>query len=186
MDKKKLRRAIHSMLVAIEGEPLRQPLLETPLRAQRGFEEMLSGYDVDIPSLFKVFDGEGKDQIVITRGIETYSFCEHHVLPFFIRASVAYLPKDRVIGVSKMGRLVNAYAHRLQLQERLTEQVAKAIMDNLQPQGVGVVIVGEHLCMRARGVKNPESEVVTSVMLGEFRENHDLKHEVLELLRNTR
>ena len=182
MDRVRLQAAVLEMLKAIEGEEVRPQLLETPERMQRGLSEMLSGYGVDIRGLFKVFDGEGTDQLVIVRNIHTYSVCEHHLASVEIKASVAYLPIKKVIGVSKMARLVEAYAHRLQLQERITQQVGEALMHYLQPAGAGVVIVGNHLCMRARGVKSPESEVVTSVMLGEFRESPSLKQEVMSLL----
>ena len=182
MDKARILQATMELLKAIEGEEIRPQLLDTPLRVQRALIEMLDGYDTNIDSLFKSFDGEGKGQVVITRNIGTFSICEHHLLPFQVCASVAYLPKDRVIGVSKMARLVRAYAHRLQLQERLTEQIGYALMEHLKPQGAGVIIVGKHLCMRARGVKDSESEVVTSVMLGNFRESSELKQEVISLM----
>ncbi len=182
IDKVRLQAAVLEMLKAIEGEEVRPQLLETPERVQRGLEEMLNGYGVEIEKLFKVFDGEGTDQLVIVRNIHTFSFCEHHLIPIELRASVAYLPVNKVIGVSKMARLVEAYAHRLQLQERLTRQIGDALMQYLNPEGAGVVIVGNHLCMRARGVKSPESEVVTSVMLGSFRESPSLKQEVTSLL----
>jgi len=173
---------IRSILEKIEGGPLRSALEETPRRVQVALEEMLSGYSVDIDSLFKTFDGEGKDQLVIARKIHAYSTCEHHLLPFEISVSVAYLPIDKVIGVSKMVRLVLAFARRLQLQERLTEQIAETLMERLNPAGVAVVIKGEHLCMRMRGVKSEEAEVVTSVMLGKFREEASLRAEFLHLI----
>jgi GTP cyclohydrolase I len=143
---------------------------------------MLSGYNVDIDSLFKTFDGEGKDQIVVAKDIEVWSCCEHHLLPFHCSVSVAYLPVKRVIGVSKIARLVQAYAHRFQIQERITSQIGETLMSKLQPQGVAVVIHGEHLCMQARGAKVPSSSVVTSVMLGQFRLERTLRMEVLSLL----
>ena len=164
-----------------DGE-LRAALKETPSRVEKAWGEMLNGYDIDINSLFKTFDGEGKDQIVAVTNINDYSICEHHLLPFFIDASVIYLPKDKVIGVSKMERLVRAYSHRLQLQERLTEQVATALMTHLQPEGAACIIRGQHLCMRARGVKSASSQVVTSVMLGKFRDDSALRAEVISLV----
>jgi len=181
-DSSKVIPAVQMLLEAIEGEPLRPQLLETPNRVMRALEEMLDGYNVEIDSLFKTFDDEGQDQIVVVKNIQTYSVCEHHLLPFLIQASVAYLPIDKVIGTSKIERLVLAFSHRLQLQERITNQVANTLMDKLQPQGVAVVIEGKHLCMRARGVKSKDSKVVTSVMLGEFRENPVLRQEFLSLV----
>jgi len=182
MDTGKIRDAVSTILLSIEEGPLREELLETPRRVAHAFEEMLSGYSVDIDALFQTFDGEGQDQLVIVRDIEAWSICEHHLLPFQICASVGYLPDDKVIGVSKIERLVLAYAHRLQLQERITEQVANTLMKMLQPRGVAVVIKGKHLCMRARGVRSKNSEVVTSVMLGHFRDNPTLRNEFLHLV----
>ena len=181
-DEQELRDSIRKILESIDGTPLRHQLLETPNRVVKAMSEIFDGYQVDIDSLFTSFDGEGKDQIVVVKDIETWSVCEHHLLPFHLQVAVAYLPFDRVIGVSKIERLVHAYAHRLQLQERITEQVANTLMDKLRPQGVGVIIEGEHLCMRMRGVKGT-GKVVTSVMLGEFRESPGLRQELLGVLR---
>ena len=173
---------IRDLLYQIEGQPLRPDLEETPDRVVRALEEMLDGYNVDIPALFKVSDGEGQDQIVALRDIETWSICQHHLLPFRCRIHVAYLPIDKVIGASKMERLCHAYAHRLQLQERIAKQIAETLMENLKPQGVAVVIHGEHLCMRCRGVKSSTSQLVNSVMFGAFRDESTLRMEVLSLL----
>ena len=174
--------AILMLLGAIEGGPLRAELLETPYRVQKALEEMLDGYGTDIDDIIKVFDGEGKDQIIIVKDIHAWSYCEHHLLPFSIKVAVGYLPKERVLGVSKIERLVLAFAHRLQLQERITEQVARTLMNKLQPYGVAVVAEGEHLCMRCRGIKSKDSKVVTSIMLGAFREDATLRLEFLSLL----
>lgn len=185
-DSVRIQNLITELLICIEGDPIRPPLLETPRRVASALEEILDGYAVDIPNLFKTFEGEGQDQIVVVKDICSYSICEHHVLPFYIRASVAYLPVEKVIGASKIERVVNAYAHRLQLQERIARQVADSIMKYLQPRGVGVIIEGEHLCMRCRGVKSRESKMVNSVMLGDFRTEGSLRMEVLSLLGATR
>ena len=178
----KVMTAVHDLLEVIEGAPLRPQLLETPRRVQRMLGEILSGYSVDIPALFKTFDGEGEGQIVIAKNVRSWSLCEHHCLPFYATVSVGYLPKDRVIGASKLERLVHAYAHRLQLQERLTRQIAQELMDRLEPEGVGVIVQGEHLCMRMRGVKSEETTIITSVMLGEFREDPAMRAEFLQLI----
>jgi len=181
-DKPKIISAVLMLLDAIEGKPLRKELLETPNRVQRAFEELFDGYNTDIDALFKTFDGEGKDQIVAVKDIKFTSTCEHHLMLFSGVAHVAYLPKGKAIGASKIPRLVLAYAHRLQIQERITEQVANTLMEKLQPQGVAVIIQGEHACMRCRGVRSEESKLVTSVMLGLFRDDAVTKQEVLALL----
>jgi len=174
--------AVKSILMSIEGAPLREELLETPRRVQKSFEEMLDGYNVDIDSLLKSFDDEGKDQIVIASDIEFVSLCEHHLLPFTGVAHVGYLPKDKVIGISKIPRLVLAFAHRLQLQERLTKQVAYTLMESLEPHGVAVVTIAEHSCMRCRGVKSTKAKVICSEMIGKFREDIPLRQEFLTLI----
>ena len=175
--------AVRTLLEVIEGEPLRQGISETPDRVMRAYDEMFDGYDVDIGKLLsKTFQENGSDQIVSMRDIEFWSTCEHHILPFHGYAHIAYLPTNKVLGASKLERLVMAYAHRLQLQERITRQVADALMQYLQPLGVAVIIHGEHLCMRCRGVKSSSSQIVTSVMLGEFRTNQAMRMEVLSLL----
>ena len=181
-DKPKVASAIRTILEAVEGRSLRPELLETPSRVIRALEEMLDGYSVDIDGLFKTSDDEGKDQIVVVRDITFTSWCEHHFLPWMGRAHIAYLPVTQVLGVSKIGRLVLAYAHRLQLQERLTKQVAYTLMEKLNPHGVAVIIIGEHTCMRCRGVRLSESQVMSSEMLGAFRQNAALRAEVLSLL----
>jgi len=173
---------VRQILKAIEGPTLRKDLERTPIRVQKSYEEMIDGYNVNIESLFTTSDGEGMDQIVAMRNITGWSLCEHHLLPFSFIAHVAYLPRDRVIGASKLERLVIAYAHRLQLQERITRQVADALMNYLNPRGVAVIIIGEHLCTRCRGVKSPSSELVSSIMLGSFREEQSARIEVLSLL----
>lgn len=167
----------------IEGiGDIRPPLEKTPNRVARSFAEMLDGYAVNIPELFFGEDGEGQDQIVVVKNIDFVSICEHHLLPFEGHADIAYLPKDKVIGVSKMARLTNAFAHRLQLQERLTKQLAYCVYDNLKPLGVGVVLKGSHACMRCRGVRSHDATVITSEMLGTFRQEASMRLEILSLL----
>jgi len=192
MNLKKTSNLIHALLYEIEGHPLRPELEATPDRVVRALEELLDGYKTNIEELFTTFNdeesippnnGEGiYDQIVAVKNIEAWSWCEHHLLPFHINASIAYLPRDKVIGASKIPRLVLAYAHRLQLQERITRQIANAIMSNLEPHGVAVIITGEHSCMRIRGVRAESSQLITSVMLGAFRDNQSTRLEVLSLL----
>ena len=169
------------LLIELEGQ-IRPGTLETPERVERAWAEMLDGYKVDIPGLFKKFDGEGLDQIVAARSIPFVSFCEHHLLIFEGVAHVAYLPSDCAVGASKLARIVIAYAHRLQIQERMTEQIAHTIEQYLHPRGVAVIIEAKHSCMSCRGVRAVGAEFITSIMLGRFRDNESSRLEVLSLL----
>ena len=181
MNKVIAQACITQLLHEIEGPILRHDLTNTPERAVKALEEMLDGYQVDVDSLFRTFDGEGQDQIVIAKDIPFYSFCEHHLLLFSGKGHIAYLPREKVLGASKLPRILTAYAHRLQLQERITRQVADAIMNHLQPYGVAVILEAKHACIVCRGVKS-DCSFVTSVMLGTFRENETTRLEVLSLL----
>jgi len=174
--------AVRRLLEYIGEDCNREGLLKTPQRVVKAYDEMLDGYTSNIDALFTTFDGEGRDQIIAVKDISFVSMCEHHMLPFTGLAHVAYLPVNKVIGASKIPRLVAAFAHRLQIQERLTEQVASTLMDKLQPAGVAVIIQATHECMRCRGIKCATSKLVTSVMLGEFRNDVNTKQEVLALL----
>ena len=175
-------RLITELLKTIEGPELRPGLKETPDRVQRALTEMLDGYNTNLDNIFKTFDGEGTDQIVAVENISFTSLCEHHLLPFHGVVHIAYLPNGKAIGASKLPRLVNAFAHRLQIQERITEQIGKTLMEKLNPFGVAVIIKAEHSCMICRGVKATGSKLTTSVMLGTFRENQAQRMEVLALL----
>lgn len=178
-----VEQAVTDILVSIEKKvPLRPGIVETPKRVAKAYEEMFNGYNIDIERLFKTFDDEGKDQIVAIKDIKFTSMCEHHMLPFTGYAHVAYLPDKEVIGASKLPRLVLAYAHRLQLQERITQQVADALQQYLKPRGVAVIIQAQHSCMSCRGVKCEEGKLVTSVMHGLFKDDPVTKQEVLALL----
>jgi GTP cyclohydrolase I len=180
--KSSTKKIIESLVLQIEGvDTLRPGMIETPDRVCRALDELFDGYKTNIDSLFKVFDGEGTDQIVSIKDHKTTSFCEHHCLPFEISVDVAYLPNKKAIGASKLPRLVNAYAHRFQIQERIAEQVAHTLMDKLKPKGVCVIIHGSHACMKCRGVKS-DSIMVNSIMLGAFRKNQASRMEVLSLL----
>ena len=176
--------AFHGILRELGEDPKRDGLLRTPLRVARSLRFLTSGYHQDVErvlngALFSV----GYDEMVIVRDIEVFSLCEHHLLPFFGRCHVAYLPRRKVIGLSKIPRLVDVFAHRLQVQERLTTQIAETIMTKLRPQGVGVVIEARHLCMIMRGVEKQNSVAVTSAMLGVFRESAQTRQEFLNLVR---
>lgn len=177
---------IYRELLGRMGEDAsRDGLVRTPERVQRSMEFLTKGYAEDPSQILRgaLFDVD-YDEMVIVKDVEVFSLCEHHMLPFFGKVHVAYLPKGKVIGLSKIPRLVDVFARRLQVQERLTRQIADAIHDAIEPQGVGVVIEARHLCMMMRGVEKQHSSTVTSAMLGEFRNNQQTRHEFLSLVRN--
>jgi GTP cyclohydrolase I len=177
--------AIRSLLAALGEDPTREGLRETPRRVEKSLRFLTSGYDTDLDSLLNnaLFTVE-YNEMVIVRNIDFYSLCEHHMLPFFGRCHVAYLPDRRVIGLSKIPRVVDAFARRLQVQERLTSQVAETIRDKVHPHGVAVVMEATHLCMAMRGVAKQNSVTVTSAMLGVFHTDARTRHEFLELIRH--
>lgn len=173
-------RAVHSILVNVGEDPDREGLLRTPERVANMYEEILEGYTIDPVALVNdaLFD-VGYDEMVVVKDIEFFSMCEHHMLPFFGRAHVAYVPRDRVIGLSKIPRIVDMYARRLQVQERMTRQIADVINEILQPQGVAVVVEASHLCSMMRGVQKEHARMVTSAMFGCFRKNEKTRNEFL-------
>ncbi|MBK1834417.1 GTP cyclohydrolase I FolE [Roseibacillus ishigakijimensis] len=184
VDHKRIAKAVKEILAAIGEDPERDGLQDTPLRVARYFEEVCGGLHEDpAEHLNKTFEVD-HDEIIIVRDITFYSICEHHLVPFFGRAHVAYLPQPdgRITGLSKLARLVDGYAKRPQVQERLTGQVADAIERKLQPRGVAVVLEAQHMCMSMRGIKKPGSETVTSSMRGIFRNNPASREEVLQLI----
>jgi GTP cyclohydrolase I len=164
-------------------DPSRQGLLATPARVEKSMAYLTRGYDEDPTKILRgaLFD-EDYDEMVIVKDIEMFSLCEHHMLPFFGKVHVAYIPKGKVIGLSKIPRLVEVFSRRLQVQERLTRQIADAIQDAIQPQGVGVVIEARHLCMMMRGIEKQNSSTVTSAMVGCFRQK-ETRLEFLSLVR---
>jgi GTP cyclohydrolase I len=175
---------LYRELIARFGEdPTRDGLLRTPERVQHAMEFLTRGYQQDAGEILRgaMFDVD-YDEMVIVKDVEVFSLCEHHMLPFFGRVHVAYIPNGKVIGLSKIPRLVDVFARRLQVQERLTREIADAIEDAIDPQGVGVVIEARHLCMMMRGVEKQHSSTVTSAMLGAFRENQQTRHEFLSLV----
>jgi len=168
-DRERIERAVREILIAIGEDPDREGLKDTPRRVAKMYEEVLSGYS-DSPENHLVLFTEKYDEMIIVKDIPIYSMCEHHMLPFFGKAHVAYIPGDsKVTGLSKLARIVDVYAKRLQLQERMTEQIADAIMEKLKARGVMVVIEAQHLCMIMRGVKKPGSYTVTSAVKGVMR-----------------
>jgi GTP cyclohydrolase I len=175
-------------IIRLVGEdPEREGLRKTPERYEKALKFLTSGYH---QSVDHVLNGATfsvcYDEMVVVKDIEIYSLCEHHLLPFFGKCHVAYLPNQKVVGLSKVARLVNMYARRLQIQERLTHQIARTIEEQLNPQGVGVIIEARHLCMAMRGVEKQNSLAVTSAMLGAFRDNKETRDEFLSLVKGTK
>lgn len=168
------------ILTAVGEDPGREGLQNTPARVARSYEELLSGYRVDATKLINnaLFDVDYRDMVIV-KNIEFYSLCEHHMLPFYGHVSVAYIPNQKVIGLSKIPRIVDMFARRLQVQERMTRQIAEFIDEVLQPMGVAVVAEGVHMCSMMRGVKKADSSMTTSAMLGQFRENNLTRSEFL-------
>ena len=154
---------IKDILSHIGDNAYREGLLETPARVIKSWKELYSGYDQDPESVFKTFENEGFDNMVICKDIEFYSMCEHHMLPFFGKAHVGYIPNDKIIGLSKLARLTNIFSRRLQNQERLTDQIAKTLIDRLDAKGAGVIIEGKHFCMMSRGVQSVRQEFLTLI-----------------------
>jgi len=185
MDKKKLQKAVLMILEAIGEDPERKDLLGTPERVAEMYEEILLGQSLDPRKELEVLLEQRHEEIVLVKGIPLYSICEHHLLPFIGRAHVAYIPKGgRVTGLSKIARVVEILSKRLQVQERLTTQVASVIMEKLRPLGVMVVIEAEHLCMSMRGIKKPGILTVTSAVRGIFKENEKTRAETLALMKS--
>ena len=176
---------ITRLLVELGEDPAREGLVRTPTRVEKALKFLTGGYDADIDEILNgaLFDVD-YSEMVIVRDIDFYSLCEHHLLPFFGKCHVAYIPNRRVIGLSKLPRLVDVFARRLQLQERMTNEIAETIRTKISPLGVAVVCEGTHLCMAMRGVEKQNSYTITSAMLGAFRENARTRMEFLELLKH--
>ena len=182
VDVERIERAVREILEAVGEDPGRETLADTPARVARMYRELFAGLAVDPGEHLRVGFEEGHQEMVILRDIPFYSICEHHLLPFHGRVHVGYIPAGRVVGVSKLARVVDAYAKRPQLQERLTSQIADCIMEGIQPDGVAVVVSAEHLCMTMRGVKKPGTTVVTSATRGKFRSRGPTRSEFLSLV----
>lgn len=183
-DRASVEDAFRTIIRWTGDDPERDGLIETPARVARAFEEFFAGYGQDpVLILQKTFEEtEGYDEMIVLRGIRFESHCEHHLAPIIGRAWVAYVPDGRVVGISKLARVVEAYAKRLQIQERMTAQIANTITDVLEPQGVGVIIKAAHHCMTTRGVHKPDTDLVTSRMLGCFRDNPLTRQEFLAMV----
>jgi GTP cyclohydrolase IA len=176
--------AVREILTSVGEDPQREGLRRTPDRVARMYDELLAGYHVDPVALVNdaLFDVE-YDEMIVVKDIEFFSLCEHHMLPFYGRAHVAYIPSDKVIGLSKIPRIVEMFARRLQVQERMTQEIAALLEQVLQPLGVAVVVEGAHMCSMMRGVKKENARMVTSAMLGSFKENSKTRNEFMEHLR---
>jgi GTP cyclohydrolase IA len=175
---------VREMIVRLGEDPNREGLSRTPARVEKAMKFLVKGYKDDPEALLrKALFTVSYDEMVIVKDVEMFSLCEHHLLPFFGKVHVAYIPKGKVIGLSKIPRLIEAFSRRLQIQERLTTQIAEAIQNAVEPQGVGVVIEARHLCMMMRGVEKQHSSAVTSSMLGCFRNEEETRTEFLSLIR---
>lgn len=174
---------IRKMLRHLGENPRREGLRKTPERVTKAWEFMTRGYRMDIREVINdaLFEADSHNMVIV-KDIEIYSMCEHHLLPFFGKCHIGYIPNGRVIGVSKLARIADMFARRLQLQERLTNEIAEALMTQLNPQGVGVVVEAQHLCMMMRGVEKQNSFMITSAMLGTFRQHLTTRTEFLKLL----
>jgi GTP cyclohydrolase I len=174
-------------LTSLGEDPNRSGLIETPGRVSKAWKHWTSGYGQDPTEVLKAFEdgAEEYNELIVVKGIPVYSHCEHHLAPFFGKATIGYVPSGKIVGLSKLTRLVDCFAKRLQVQERMTSQIANALMDVLEPKAVGVVVRCRHLCMESRGIRSPGEETVTSAMLGELQPNLGMRTEFLALARET-
>ena len=183
MDKERIERAVREILIAIGEDPDREGLLETPKRVARMYEEVFLGLESDPEQHLKIFNEEKNEEMVVVRDIPLYSMCEHHLLPFVGKAHIVYIPgSGKVIGLSKLARIVDNFARRPQIQERLTSQIADFLMEHLEPQGVAVVIEAEHLCMTMRGARAAGAKTTTSALRGSMRSDARTRSEALSLI----
>lgn len=184
VDKEKIIQGVKLILEGIGEDPTREGLIETPDRIARMYEEIFEGIDKTAEEHLSKTFSVGRDDLVLEKDITFFSTCEHHLVPFYGKAHIAYIPKGRVAGLSKLARTVEVYAKKPQLQEKLTSEVADAIMEYLDAQGVMVFIEAEHMCMTMRGVKKPGTKTITTTYRGVFQENSELRQEVLTLIKN--
>lgn len=181
-----MEKHVRAILKALGEDPDREGLTKTPERVAKSLLFLTSGYGQDPDSIINdALFTEEYEEMILEKNIDVYSLCEHHLLPFHGKAHVAYIPNRKIVGVSKLARLVDAYARRLQIQERLTNQIARTIMDRIKPLGVAVVIEAEHMCMRMRGVQKENSIIMTSALLGAFRTRQETRAEFMNLIRKS-
>lgn len=183
IDKQKVEQAVKLLLEGMGEDPEREGLIDTPERIARMFEEIYSGIGKDAKDVLSKRFNVDTHEMVLEKDIVFYSTCEHHLLPFYGKAHIAYIPNGEVVGISKLARTVEVYARRPQIQERLTGQIADAIMENLNPKGVMVMVEAEHMCMTMRGVKKPGSKTVTVASRGDFDKDENLKNRFFDMLR---
>ena len=178
-----MKKAVKNIIKKIGENPDREGLIETPKRVQKAYEEIFSGYKQNVKDLMKTFTEGTCEEMVILKNCEFYSMCEHHMFPFFGHISIGYIPNKKVIGISKLARLTDLFAKRMQIQERMTSQIADTIMEELDAKGVMVVCEGVHFCMRSRGVKKQDASMVTSAVRGIFKEDYKARQEFLSLIK---
>lgn len=178
-----MEKEVKNIIEYIGEDPDREGLLETPRRVQRAYDEIFSGYKQDPKDLMKVFKDGSCQEMVILKNCEFYSTCEHHMFPFFGHISIGYIPNGKVIGISKLARLVDCFSKRMQIQERMTSQIADIIMEELDAKGVIVVCEGVHFCMRSRGVKKQDASMITSAVRGVFKDDPVARQEFLSLIK---
>ncbi len=183
MDHDKVEKLIHELLLELGEDPQREGLIKTPKRVARSWEYITKGYTQDVKDVINgaVFHEDARGMVIV-RDIEFYSMCEHHLLPFFGVAHIGYIPDKKLLGLSKLPRIVDIFARRLQLQERLTQQIADTLFEILEPKGLGVVMEARHMCMQMRGVEKSQSLTTTSAVLGEFHEDAETREEFLKMI----
>lgn len=181
--RKKLEENTRNLLELLGEDPSREGLINTPKRVAKAWEFLTKGYNEDLDKLINnaIFEGESKDMVIV-KNIEFYSLCEHHMIPFYGKAHIGYIPNGKIIGLSKLARITDLFSQRLQVQERLTNQIAKCLQKVLNPKGVAVVLEGKHFCMLSRGVQKQNSIATSSSMLGIFREKESTRNEFLKLI----
>lgn len=183
MQSDKFENLIKDFLAHFGEDPEREGLKKTPKRVLAAYKHLFSGYDKKLEDVLTVFDDENYDEMIVVKNIEFYSVCEHHMLPFFGKANIGYIPNGKIIGLSKLPRIVEIFSRRLQNQERLTSQIAEGLEELLHPKGVAVVLEAKHLCMMARGVEKQNSEVTTSSLKGLFKKNSITRSEFMNLIK---
>jgi len=174
---------VQQILYGIGENPDREGLKDTPKRVVKSWDQIYAGYSMKVEDLFTSFSSDGYNQMVILKDIELYSMCEHHMLPFYGKAHIAYIPNEKIVGISKLARLLDMYARRLQIQERIGDQVTSALMEYLQPKGAACIIEASHMCMRMRGVSKQNSIMVTSSIKGIFETDASAKAELISLIK---